>query len=71
MAKKASQTARNPKTARIRFIRPVKMGGRWYGVGEEASLSARIAREFEKCGLVQKLSTRLESKGGEKSGGRK
>jgi len=37
------------------------MGGRWYLPGEEALLSAKIAREFVKRGLVEKLK---DSRGG-------
>lgn len=51
-----SEKSKAVKTCRVRFVRPVKMAGHWYGVGEEVSLSSKLARDFERRGLVESLS---------------
>ncbi|MBN2381186.1 hypothetical protein JXM67_15410 [candidate division WOR-3 bacterium] len=70
MTRRASHKSLNSQTLTVRFIQPVKMGGRWYSPGEEVSLSDSIAREFLQLGLVEKLNdkTRSESSGSSEEG---
>ncbi|MEA3311398.1 MAG: hypothetical protein U9Q76_04175 [candidate division WOR-3 bacterium] len=61
MAARRTQSKGSVQTVKVRFLRPVKMGGRWYLAGEGIVLSAKIAREFLRRGLVEKLK---DSRGG-------
>lgn len=55
MAARRTKSPGSVRTVKVRFLRPVKLGGRWYLAGEEVLLSTKIAREFVKRGLVGQL----------------
>jgi hypothetical protein len=52
-----TRTRQKARVCKVRFLRPVKVGGRWYLAGQEASLSAKITEGFAKRGLVEKLTS--------------
>jgi hypothetical protein len=61
MAGKKTKSKGSVRIVKVRFLRPVKMGGRWHLAGEEISLSAKIVRDFLRRGLIEKLK---DSRGG-------
>ncbi|GEM_PF-3883450 len=44
------------KRMQVKFQRPVKAGGMWYEVGQEASLPSNVAESLIACGLAVKVS---------------
>lgn len=69
MSGKASGKSRPVKAVRVRFISPVKTAGRWYMAGDVARVSATVAADFLKRGLVEKPAGKPGSGKSKKPGG--
>ncbi|MBD3285800.1 hypothetical protein GF359_05000 [candidate division WOR-3 bacterium] len=51
---------------KVRFLRPVKMGGHWYAPGEEVSIPASTASELVERGLIRTLRIKSKASPGDK-----